>query len=550
MFTQDRDFVWWKHGIIYQIYPRSFYDSNGDGIGDLPGIISKLDYLSELGIDAIWLSPINRSPMFDFGYDISDYREIDPVFGSGQDCINLIEECHRREIRVILDLVFNHTSHLHPWFVESRSSLDNPKRDWYIWHEGVRGRAPNNWKAAFGGGAWEWDETTGQYYLHSFLREQPDLNWRNIEVRQALYNEARYWLDLGIDGFRLDVVNWFIKDDRFRSNPFGLGPTPRPYDLQKHIYDRNRPEIHDVLKEFRSVLDEYDDRMAVGEAYSPPPGDVVMSASCLGQGNDQLHLSFDFTLLYSKLGADNFIRAIHDWLRLLPEKGWPCHVLSNHDQPRSLTRYGKNHDRTAMAKVLAALLLTVKGTPFIYYGEEIGMTDGRIRRKEIQDPVGIRYWPLNTGRDPARTPMQWTGDAYAGFSSVKPWLPVNRDFTEFNVLNQVEDSGSILNFYRNLIALRRKEPVLQQGDWFPVNTGLNLIAYYRKKNNDRIFVVLNISSSETSISESNQGIWEVIFGTHKIMGDIFTDLRFSIHPYEVLILKKKVRGARYHRKVL
>ena len=403
----NKNWIWWKHGVIYQIYPRSFYDSNNDGIGDIPGIIEKLDYLQDLGIDGIWISPINTSPMFDFGYDISDYRGIDPVFGNEKDFNRLLKEAHRRKIHIIMDLVANHTSHLHPWFIESRSSVDNPKSDWYIWHDGINGKPPNNWLGAFGGKAWEWDNTRKQYYLHSFLIEQPDLNWRNSKMKKALYNEIRYWLDKGVDGFRLDVINFFLKDEALRNNSYFLGPRPRLYDLQIHAFDRNRPEMHDILKELRSVFDEYEERMMVGEVFSPFP-DAELSSSYLGNGEDELHLAFDFSLFYKKKWDAHLIfQYISKWISLVPENGWPCHVMSNHDQPRSISRIGGGKDALKRAKIIAVLMLTLKGTPFIYYGEEIGMSDGSIKRKEIVDPVGKQYWPLHKGRDPVRTPMQW-----------------------------------------------------------------------------------------------------------------------------------------------
>lgn len=319
---------WWKSGVIYQIYPRSFFDSNNDGIGDINGITKKLDYLAGLGIEGIWLSPVNQSPMFDFGYDISDYREIDPIFGTNGDFDNLIREVHNRNIKIIMDLVINHTSHLHSWFVESRLSRNSPKRDWYIWHNGKNEKPPNNWKSVFGGSAWEWDENTKQFYLHSFLKEQPDLNWRNPEVKEAVFQEIKFWLEKGIDGFRLDVVNCYIKDDKFRNNPFTLGPTPRPYDLQKHIFDRDRPELHDILRDFRKLLNQYSDRMSVGEIMAEFPGNPGLAASYLGNKNDELHLAFDFSFIYSKWSAGQFRDLALKWYSCVPENGWPALVLS------------------------------------------------------------------------------------------------------------------------------------------------------------------------------------------------------------------------------
>lgn len=536
----ETDRLWWKHGVLYQIYPRSFFDSNGDGIGDIPGITQKLDYIAALGVDGIWLSPINTSPMYDFGYDISDYRAIDPVFGADGDFQRLIEEAHARGIRIIMDLVVNHTSHLHPWFIESRASKDNPKRDWYIWRDGINGEPPNNWMAAFGGRAWEWDSETGQYYLHSFLKEQPDVNWRNERLKKAIFGEIRYWLDRGVDGFRLDVVNQFVKDDRFRSNPFTIGPRPRPYDMQRHLYDRNRPELHGILREFRALLDRYHERMSVGEINAEPPGDPVLAASYLGSGDDELHLAFDFSLLFTKWSARRFFEVLKKWDGLIPAKGWPCYVLSNHDQPRAISRYASGNDTMKRAKVAAAMLLTLRGTPFIYYGEEIGMENGRLRRKEIVDPLGKKYWPFHPGRDPERTPMQWDSSPHAGFSAAAPWLPINPDYREINVERSLRDPGSLLNFYKELIKLRREKPALNRGGWRAVAgmTG-DVLGYFRETERQSVFVALNFSRATQAIAATgSDGIWKALFSTHKPSGDCFSGLRMKLAPYEVVILER------------
>lgn len=536
----ETDRLWWKHGVLYQIYPRSFFDSNGDGIGDIPGITQKLDYIAALGVDGIWLSPINTSPMYDFGYDISDYRAIDPVFGADGDFQRLIEEAHARGIRIIMDLVVNHTSHLHPWFIESRASKDNPKRDWYIWRDGINGEPPNNWMAAFGGRAWEWDSETGQYYLHSFLKEQPDVNWRNERLKKAIFGEIRYWLDRGVDGFRLDVVNQFVKDDRFRSNPFTIGPRPRPYDMQRHLYDRNRPELHGILREFRALLDRYHERMSVGEINAEPPGDTVLAASYLGSGDDELHLAFDFSLLFTKWSARRFFEVLKKWDGLIPAKGWPCYVLSNHDQPRAISRYASGNDTMKRAKVAAAMLLTLRGTPFIYYGEEIGMENGRLRRKEIVDPLGKKYWPFHPGRDPERTPMQWDSSPHAGFSAAAPWLPINPDYREINVERSLRDPGSLLNFYKELIKLRREKPALNRGGWRAVAgmTG-DVLGYFRETERQSVFVALNFSRATQAIAATgSDGIWKALFSTHKPSGDCFSGLRMKLAPYEVVILER------------
>ncbi len=531
----NKDWCWWKHGVIYQVYPRSFYDSNGDGIGDIRGIIHKLDYIHSLGVDAIWLSPINTSPMYDFGYDIVDYRGIDPLFGTLKDFENLIYEAHERNIRIIMDMVLNHTSHLHSWFIESRMSRNNPKRDWYIWRDGKKDNPPNNWKSAFGGSAWEYDQKTGQYYLHSFLKEQPDVNWRNEELQSAMFNEMRYWLDKGVDGFRLDVVNWFVKDKHFRNNP----PSLRPHQFLKIRYDRNRGSSHRIFRELRTMLDTYDDRMAVGEVFTMPPGDPKLSASYLGNGEDELHLAFDFSLMYRWWNASQVYKCIRNWYAQMPDKGWPCNVLSNHDQPRSISRFGGGPGAEKRARVAAVLLLTLHGACFIYYGEEIGMKNVKIRRKDIVDPLGKKYWPLFGGRDPARTPMQWSDEPNAGFSNGAVWLPISADFQRINVKTQDNDRYSILNVYRELISLRRKKKPLHRGMWKPRIKGKRgVLAYSRIYNDEEIFIVLNFTGKRKKVSIHHHGQWKVIFSTHKFRNAHFVNLHMELAPHEATIVEK------------
>jgi len=424
--------IWWKHGVIYHIYPRSFQDSNGDGIGDIRGIIRRIGYLKELGIDGIWISPMYQSPMVDFGYDVSDYRSIDPVFGTMEEFTELLKVAHESGIRVILDVVLNHTSDRHPWFIASSSSVTNPKRKWYIWKEGIAGSPPNNWKSAAGGSAWTFDEKTKQFYLHSFFREQPDLNWRNDEVQEAVFEEMKFWLDLGVDGFRLDVINLVVKDKKFRNNPAFLGI----HAFQKHVYTRNRKRSITLVTRIRQLLDRYDSRVSIGEIYAPPPGDPRNAARYQAKGHNGLHLTFDFSLIFTRWNAHAYFRCIRNWYECIPAGGWPCHVQSNHDLLRNIDRLPWRTYREQKAKVAATLLLTLKGTPFIYYGEEIGMHNARIPRSRIQDPLGKRYWPLFAGRDQARTPMQWTGDPGGGFTEGEPWLPLSKDTASRNVRRQ------------------------------------------------------------------------------------------------------------------
>lgn len=531
--------------VIYQIYPRSYKDSNGDGVGDIPGIIEKLDYISSLGVDGIWISPINTSPMYDFGYDISDYRGIDPVFGSTEDCDKLIEECHKRGLLVMLDLVINHTSHLHPWFLESRSSKTNPKRDWFVWHPGketflskllgLKPKVPNNWRGMFGGNAWEWDNKTKEYYLHSFLVEQPDINWRNAEVKKAVFDEVEYWLKKGVDGFRLDVVNFFVKDKELRNNPLIIGHTPRPYDMQKHIYDRNQQELNQILKEFRQVLDKYENTISVGEVFSEH-GNPKLSASTLGNGKDQLHLAFDFSLIYTKFKASDFHSRIKEWDEAVPKEGTACHVFSNHDQVRSKTRYGEKGIENHRAKVLAMLSLCLKGVVFIYYGEEIGMTDGKVGRKELVDPVGKMYWPFHPGRDPQRTPMQWDDTESAGFSNAKPWLPIHKNYTKVNVASSEKDANSLLNFYRKMIALRKSEKALINGEFDLLPSDENALCFIRTSGEEKILVMLNFTKNPTVYNhfEKIEGKnLSCVFSTfHKINTELKAEKSISLKGYE------------------
>jgi alpha-glucosidase len=538
---QKDEWIWWKHGVIYHIYPRSFYDANGDGVGDLEGIIQKLDYLSELGVTAIWLSPIYDSPNHDFGYDVKDYRKIHPSFGTLDDFKKLLKKAHKKGIRIIMDLIMNHTSIYHPWFIESSSSRSNPKRDWYIWKDAKNGKAPNNWKSAFIGSAWEWHEDTGQYYMHSFLKEQADLNWRNEDMQMAFFEEIQYWLDLGVDGFRLDVINLIIKDKKFRDNPQVF----RFINRQVQLYTRNRPASYKIVRKFRKLLDSYNDKMSVGEIYSTPPGNPAIAASYLGKGEDALHLTFDFSLIFRRWSARSYYLAIRRWMNFIPKKGWPCFVLSNHDLHRSINRIGIGGNKNEKAKIAATLLLTMKGTPFIYYGEEIGIPNVKIDRKDIKDPLGKRYWPIYSGRDSARTPMRWTDGENAGFSTANPWLPVGDDFPENNVQVLEKDPESIFNVYKRLITLRNENEILQKGNWLPFLKGQKgVLAYYRDFKKERILVALNFTAKSKWIYANNGSIWKVLFSTHRDEND-FLCRKTELEPYEALVLyrvpKKKVR---------
>ncbi|PJZ89486.1 glycoside hydrolase family 13 protein [Leptospira levettii] len=497
--------AWWKEAVIYQIYPRSFQDSNGDGIGDLEGIIQRLDYLAgskdSLGIDAIWLSPVYPSPMFDFGYDISDYEEIDPVFGDTQTFKRLLKEAHKRGIRIIMDLVVNHTSHLHPWFIESRSSVNSPKRDWYIWKQANHNGPPNNWLGAFGGSGWEYDKRTGEYYFHSFLKEQPDLNWRNPDVEDAIFRMMKYWLDMGVDGFRLDVVNLYVKDEFFRNNASYFMKGPRPYDKQVHTYDRDRPEMHGILRRMRKLLDSYSEkRMFVGEIMQDFPGNVLLPATYCGR-NDELHLAFNFMFLFSPWKAERFYQIVKDFESALGEDNWPNYTLSNHDFPRHITRYEKGDETLDRAKLAAFMMLTLRGTPFLYYGEEIGMKRQKVPFNKIQDPVGKRYWPFHPGRDPERIPMPWDGSDTTGFTTGKPWLPLYEDSNTLNVESQKQDPNSLFFTYKKLIQIRKDRKSLRKGKLKILLSDDKQALYYRRRDGkEETYIFLNFSSKPVRVS--------------------------------------------------
>jgi alpha-glucosidase len=516
------DFLWWRDGVIYQIYPRSFADSNGNGLGDLPGITAHLDYLSDLGIDAIWLSPFYPTPDADFGYDLSDHTDVDPRFGTMGDFDNLLAEAHQRNIRIVLDLVLNHTSDQHPWFLESRSSRKNSKSDWYIWQDHI----PNNWQSVFGGRAWTYAPEREQYFYHMFLTEQPDLNWHNPEVRQAQLDVVRFWLERGVDGFRLDVFNVYFKDAMLRNNPKKLGL--RPFDQQQHVYDADRPEMIALLNELRSMMDSYTERYAVGETFIASPEKAAWYS-----GPGKLHAAFNFDFTFRRYDPSQFLEAIQKWDRFASGEIWPNYVLSNHDIVRSASRYAKGED-DARAKIVLAMLLTLRGTPFLYYGEELGMRDISLKRSEILDPPGKRYWPLYKGRDACRSPMQWDDSPHAGFSTVKPWLPVHPNYAKRNVAAQLKQPDSILNFTHRLISLRKEYPALQHGAITALTPNpRKVLAYLRKTHEQTILVVLNFSGSKESLDSVIQNSsWNLLLSSNPTIGNA----RSSLEPHEARIL--------------
>jgi alpha-glucosidase len=502
------DESWWRHGIFYQIYPRSFQDSNSDGVGDINGIIGRLPYLRALGVDAVWLSPIFPSPMADFGYDISDYTGIDPLFGTMEDFDALISEVHAGGLKLILDLVPNHTSDRHAWFIESRTSRDNPKRDWYIWRDPAPdGGPPNNWMSEFGGSAWEYDAATGQYYYHAFLAQQPDLNWRNPAVREAMYDVMRFWLRKGVDGFRVDVIWHLIKDQEFRDNP----PNPHfrdgrpPHEKILTQYSTDQPEVHDVIAEMRRVVDEFGARVLIGEVYLPLQRLVAY------YGNDLAgaQMPFNFALLSTLWSARSIEKIIADYERALPAGAWPNWVLGNHDRPRVASRVGREQ-----ARVAAMLLLTLRGTPTLYYGDEIGMRQVAIAPDQVRDPFEKNVPGIGVGRDGCRTPMQWDATAGAGFSATQPWLPLADDFRHENVVNLDADARSILSLYRALIGLRRKLPPLLSGNYVPIAAEGDLLLYRRQSEGESLVIALNLGAAPVSIASEAAGLnGEILLST-------------------------------------
>ena len=522
--------LWWQRGIVYQVYPRSFMDANGDGIGDLAGIISRLDYLHWLGVDALWLSPIYPSPMKDFGYDVSDYTAVDPRFGTLADFDRLVEAAHARGLKLILDFVPNHTSDQHAWFRESRASRDNPKRDWYLWRDPEPGGGPpNNWLSCFGGSAWQVDSATGQYYYHAFLPEQPDLNWRNPEVVEAMLGVLRFWLERGVDGFRVDVLWHLVKDEHFGDNPPNTDwrEGMDPYNALVPLQTTDRPEVHDIVRRMRRLLDEYRERVLIGEIYLP----LERLMQYYGADLQGAHLPFNFQLLSAPWDAAHLAGLTAEYERLLPEGAWPNWVLGNHDRPRIASRVGP-----AQARVAAMLLLTLRGTPTIYYGDELGMRNVSIPSREVQDPFERRVPGLGLGRDPVRTPMQWSAAPQAGFTSGRPWLPVSSDHEIVNVAAQRQDPKSMLALYTRLIALRRAEPALQVGSLGIFRTtndvSADVLTYFR---GDSFLVALNLGGRPRRVQLARGGA--IVLSSHLDRAEERVGETLELRPDEGLILR-------------
>ncbi|MDQ7745329.1 alpha-glucosidase family protein [Hydrogenophaga pseudoflava] len=500
---------WWRGGVIYQIYPRSFQDSNGDGIGDLPGITQRLDHIAALGADGIWISPFFKSPMKDFGYDVSDYCDVDPMFGTLDDFRALVARAHQLGLKVMIDQVLSHCSDQHPWFVESRSSRDNPKADWFVWADAKDdGNPPNNWLSIFGGSAWQWDTRRCQYYLHNFLTSQPDLNFHNPQVQDALLATVKFWLDLGVDGYRLDTVNFFFHDAQLRDNPGRGAPDPNnpdpavnpfnPYGWQRHVYDKSRPENLPFLQRLRALLDQYPDTTMVGEIGDD---DGLARVAEYTAGGDKLHMAYCFDLLGEAHDAP-FLHGFLQRFSTIVGDGWPCWALSNHDVVRSATRWGGPAPDPRLLRLAAAFQVSLRGTVCLYQGEELGLPEAELRYEDLQDPYGITMWPQFKGRDGCRTPMPWSADApQAGFTTgARPWLPVAETHRPLAVDQQTGAPESMLSFVTRLLHWRRDQPALRSGRLSLLPPHPQLLAFTREHEQQTLLCVFNFSDQPAELT--------------------------------------------------
>ncbi|NRP36056.1 Oligo-1,6-glucosidase [Marinobacterium sp. xm-d-579] len=529
---------WWKGGIIYQIYPRSYMDSNGDGIGDLPGITSKLDYIASLGVDAIWLSPFFKSPMKDFGYDVSDYCDVDPMFGTLDDFKALVARAHELGLKVMIDQVLSHTSDQHPWFTESRSNRTNPKADWYVWADPKPdGTPPNNWLSIFGGSSWQWDTQRQQYYLHNFLTSQPDLNFHNPEVFQANLDNMRFWLDLGVDGFRLDTVNLYYHSAGLENNPPHPEGMPyinsvdasNPYVRQTHQYDLSQPENLNFLKAMRDLLNEYDDRGMVGEI-GVDHTDPLQRMAEYTAGGDKLHMAYTFDLLSSEHSADYF-RQVITTFKANAGDAWPCWAASNHDVKRSATRWGEQEDPNQFPLVSMAMLMSLRGSVCLYQGEELGLPEADVPFEALQDPYGIEFWPEYKGRDGCRTPMVWDNSEQAGFSHAKPWLPVDPRHLPLSVETQEQQNDSLLQKMRQFIQWRQQQPALIQGDIELIEETGEAFVFTRQSEEQSLLVAINMTSKELTVPYS--GAINSVLTEHGFSGR-YENGAMVLPPYQAL----------------
>jgi len=530
---------WWRGAVIYQIYPRSFYDTNGDGIGDLLGIAEKLPYIASLGVDAIWISPFFTSPMKDFGYDISDYTDVDPMFGTLADFDHLVHEAHKLGIRVMIDLVISHTSDVHPWFVESRSDRDNPRADWYVWADPKPdGTPPNNWLSIFGGSAWSWDPTRQQYFLHNFLSSQPDLNFHNPEVQSAVLDAARFWLERGVDGFRLDTINFYFCDAKLRDNPAlppgerndSIAPSVNPYNHQNHLFDKNQPENLEFLRRFRALMDEYPDIASVGEVGDAQYGLQIVADYT--SGGDKMHMCYAFDFLANEpLTPMRVKQVVSEFITAAPE-GWACWAFSNHDVVRHASRWGdQTSENESYLRLLIGLLLSLPGSVCLYQGEELGLTEAEIAFEDLRDPYGIRFWPDFGGRDGCRTPMVWQENANnAGFSQAKPWLPVPTDHRHLAVDAQDHAPSSLLNHYRHLLAFRDQHTALRRGEIEFVQANNAVLVFIRRYGDKEVLCAFNFTCVPQQVRAPKSGL--TALEQHCFSGLLGPDGTINIPAYD------------------
>jgi alpha-glucosidase len=528
--------TWWRGGVVYQIYPRSLMDSNGDGVGDLQGIIAKLDYIASLNVDAIWISPFFKSPMKDFGYDISDYLEIDPLFGTMADFDQLIEKAHQLNIKVVIDQVLSHTSDQHDWFEQSRQSRDNDKADWYVWADPKDdGSAPNNWLAIFGGCAWEWEPRRQQYYLHNFLKSQPDLNFHCPQVRQAVLDNVEFWLKKGVDGFRLDAITFCYHDEQLRDNPAkpkdkrqGRGfSEDNPYAYQYHYYNNTRPQTVGFIEELRALINRYPGAVTLGEVSSE---DSLATMAEYTQGDDRLHMAYSFELLTDDFSAA-YIRQTVEELEASIGDGWPCWAIGNHDVKRVASRWGKDSVNPTMVKMLNAMLFSLRGSVCSYQGEELGLTEAPIEFNQLQDPFGIAFWPMFKGRDGCRTPMPWVKEApNAGFSDATPWLPIDPLHNNSAVDVQEADQDSILNSYRHFLQWRKQQHILIEGDIQFIDSHPDVLAFIRSQDQQRMLVLFNLSAMQQTFDLKALGLSSTLEGHGLLSG-----MQDKQHPATIVL---------------
>lgn len=538
----DKD--WWRGAVVYQIYPRSFQDSNGDGIGDLAGILTRLPYIASLGVDAVWISPFFTSPMKDFGYDVSDYCDVDPIFGSLADFDAVVDAAHKLGVRVMIDLVLSHTSDQHPWFVDSRQNRDNPKADWFVWAEPkADGTPPNNWLSIFGGSAWHWDARREQYFLHNFLTSQPDLNFHNPDVQDALLDVTRFWLERRVDGFRLDTINFYFADKELRENPAlpleqrnsNIAPSVNPYNHQEHLYSKNRPENLAFLERFRSVLDEYPGTTSLGEV-----GDAQHGLDILGQytnGDDHVHMCYAFEFLAKDRLTAGRIVEVFAKLDSVAATGWACWAFSNHDVMRHSSRWNLP---PAALRLYATMMMCLRGSVCLYQGEELGFPEAEVAFEDLQDPYGVEFWPEYKGRDGCRTPMTWDkSNLNAGASGGRTWLPVSSSHMPLNVERQEEDPTSLLHHYRKAIALRARYKALVKGTHDQVTAIGDVVVFTRMHDGEKIFCAFNLRDTPSAL-EMPAGRWTQI-GSDLGSATLFADGKLHLGPWQPCLAQKTKR---------